>query len=150
MEDFSNEPLLNDTILRACRRQPVERTPVWLMRQAGRYLPEFRKLRESFDFFTMCTTPELAAEVTLQPLERFDLDAVIFFSDILVIPQALGFSVEMQPTLGPVFKEPMPDPSQLPARYRILPANVLSYPRGYGVPVPGFASLIIANLQDLL
>jgi uroporphyrinogen decarboxylase len=86
------------------------------MRQAGRYLPEFRKLRETHDFFTMCTTPELAAEVTLQPLERFDLDAVILFSDILVIPQGLGFHVEMQPSLGPVFTEPMQDPAQLASR----------------------------------
>lgn len=117
MEDFSKEVLANDRILRACRREKVDRTPVWLMRQAGRYLPEFRKLRETNDFFKMCTTPELAAEVTLQPLERFDLDAVILFSDILVIPQGLGFNVEMQPSLGPVFTEPMHDPSQLQARY---------------------------------
>jgi uroporphyrinogen decarboxylase len=119
MEDFSKEVLQNDRILRACRREPVDRTPVWLMRQAGRYLPEFRKLRETNDFFTMCTTPELAAEVTLQPLERFDLDAVILFSDILVIPQGLGFHVEMQPSLGPVFTEPMADPAQLQSRYGI-------------------------------
>lgn len=116
MEDFSGEVLQNDRILRALRREPVDATPVWLMRQAGRYLPEFRKLRETHDFFTMCTTPELAAEVTLQPLERFPLDAVILFSDILVIPQGLGFNVEMQPSVGPVFTEPMQDPAQLQAR----------------------------------
>lgn len=117
MAEFANEVLQNDRILRACRREEVDRTPVWLMRQAGRYLPEFRKLRETHDFFAMCTTPDLAAEVTLQPLERFDLDAVILFSDILVVPQALGFTVEMLPQLGPIFKEPMPDPVELQSRY---------------------------------
>jgi len=112
-----DEQLQNDRILRACKRQPVDRVPVWLMRQAGRYLPEFRALREKYDFFTLCRTPELAAEVTLQPLERFDIDAVILFSDILVIPQALGFEVRMEPSVGPVLPDPLKDPSTLEERY---------------------------------
>ena len=87
----------NDRILKAAKGEPVDKVPVWVMRQAGRYLPEFRKLREEYDFFTMCQTPELACEVTLQPIQRFDLDAAIIFSDILVIPQALGMEVLMKP-----------------------------------------------------
>lgn len=109
--------LLNDTILKVCRLEPTDYTPVWLMRQAGRYLPEFRKLRETYDFFTMCKTPSLVSELTLQPLNRFSLDAVILFSDILVIPQALGFEVEMKASIGPVFKEPLINPDDLQDRY---------------------------------
>lgn len=87
--------LKNDNLLRAARGEPVDRVPVWVMRQAGRYLPEFQEVRKEHDFFTVCRTPELACEVTMQPLRRFDLDASIIFSDILVIPQALGMTVEM-------------------------------------------------------
>ena len=90
-------PLVNDRILRAARGQDVDRVPIWVMRQAGRYLPEFRKVREKHDFFTICQTPELACEITLQPISRFDLDAAIIFSDILVVPQALGMEVLMKP-----------------------------------------------------
>lgn len=97
---FNNQnfpPLKNDNLLRAARGEPVDRVPVWVMRQAGRYLPEFQEVRKKHDFFTICRTPELACEVTMQPLRRFDLDASIIFSDILVIPQALGMTVEMHP-----------------------------------------------------
>lgn len=90
-------PLRNDRFLRACRGEEVDRAPVWIMRQAGRYLPEFREFRTKHDFFSICQTPELACEVTLQPLRRFDLDASIIFSDILVIPQVMGLVVEMRP-----------------------------------------------------
>lgn len=100
-------------MLRAARGESVDRIPVWVMRQAGRYLPEFLEVRAKHDFFTVCRTPELAVEVTMQPLRRFDLDASIIFSDILVIPQALGMVVEMHKGLGPVFPEPLIDPKDM-------------------------------------
>ncbi|XP_075168818.1 uroporphyrinogen decarboxylase isoform X1 [Haematobia irritans] len=109
-----NFPVLkNDNVLRAARGEPVDRVPVWVMRQAGRYLPEFQEVRKQHDFFTVCRTPELACEVTMQPLRRFDLDASIIFSDILVIPQAFGMTVEMQPGVGPVFPDPLKTPADL-------------------------------------
>lgn len=99
--------------MRAARGEAVDRVPVWVMRQAGRYLPEFQEVRAKNDFFKVCRTPELAVEVTMQPLRRFDLDASIIFSDILVIPQALGMTVEMHPGKGPVFPEPLEDPKDI-------------------------------------
>lgn len=105
--------LKNDVILRAARGEQTEYVPVWVMRQAGRYLPEFRELRQNYDFFTICRTPELACEVTLQPIERFELDAAIIFSDILVVPQALGMIVEMLPGVGPSFPKPLINPTDL-------------------------------------
>uniref|UniRef100_A0A8D8T0A1 Uroporphyrinogen decarboxylase n=1 Tax=Cacopsylla melanoneura TaxID=428564 RepID=A0A8D8T0A1_9HEMI len=106
-------PLKNDRILRAARGEEVDKVPIWIMRQAGRYLPEFRELRSKHDFFTICQTPELAAEITLQPIRRFNLDASIIFSDILVIPQALGMTVEMKPSVGPVLPEPLVTPEDI-------------------------------------
>ena len=106
-------PLSNDLLLRAARGEETERTPVWMMRQAGRYLPEYRALRAEEAFFEVCRTPELAAEVTLQPIERFELDAAIIFSDILVIPQAMGMHVEMVKGTGPTFPAPLRCPSDL-------------------------------------
>lgn len=106
-------PLKNDNLLRAARGDVVDRVPVWVMRQAGRYLPEFQELRKQHDFFTVCRTPELACEVTMQPLRRFDLDASIIFSDILVIPQALGLTVEMHAGVGPVLPQPINTPDDL-------------------------------------
>ncbi|KAM7542131.1 hypothetical protein Aperf_G00000017441 [Anoplocephala perfoliata] len=109
-----NFPVLkNDIILRVCRGLPVVHSPVWIMRQAGRYLPEFQEVRKACDFFEICRTPELACQVTLQPIERFDLDAAIIFSDILVIPQALGMEVIMKPGVGPHFPTPLKTPSDL-------------------------------------
>ncbi|CAG0881477.1 unnamed protein product [Cyprideis torosa] len=105
--------LKNGRMLRACRGQAVDRIPVWIMRQAGRYLPEFRDLRSKHDFFTLCRTPALACEVTLQPLKRFDLDAAIIFSDILIVPQALGMEVEMRAGVGPVFPNPLSTEDEL-------------------------------------
>ncbi|KAG7305350.1 hypothetical protein JYU34_009412 [Plutella xylostella] len=106
--------LKNDRLLRAALGKEVDKVPVWVMRQAGRYLPEFQAVRAKHDFFTVCRTPELACEVTLQPLRRYPhLDASIIFSDILVIPQALGMTVEMHPGLGPVFPNPLKDPSEI-------------------------------------
>ena len=106
-------PLKNDLVLRAARGEKTEMVPVWIMRQAGRYLPEFREVRLVNDFFTICRTPELASEVTLQPIRRFNLDAAIIFSDILVVPQALGMEVKMEPGEGPTFPSPLNDPKEI-------------------------------------
>jgi len=101
-------PLKNDLFLRALLRQPVERTPVWIMRQAGRYLPEYRELRaKAGSFMDLCSNPELACEVTLQPLRRFPLDAAILFSDILTIPHAMGLGLYFETGEGPKFERPV-------------------------------------------
>ena len=97
----------NDLFLRALRGETVERPPVWMMRQAGRYLPEFMKIKEKYDFFTRCQTPELASEITVQPIRRFGMDAAILFSDILVIPQAMQIEVQMKPDFGPYLPQPI-------------------------------------------
>ena len=100
--------LKNDRLLRALLRQPVDRAPAWIMRQAGRYLPEYRALRAKVpDFMTFCKTPELACEVTLQPLRRFPLDAAIIFSDILTIPDAMGLDLQFMSGEGPVIHDPI-------------------------------------------
>ncbi|MDR3478261.1 MAG: uroporphyrinogen decarboxylase [Gammaproteobacteria bacterium] len=100
--------LKNDRLLRALRRQPVDVTPIWIMRQAGRYLPEYRKIRETAgSFMKLCKTPELACTVTLQPLARFPLDAAILFSDILTIPDAMGLGLSFREGEGPVFERPI-------------------------------------------
>ncbi|XP_019880901.1 uroporphyrinogen decarboxylase [Aethina tumida] len=100
-------PLKNDFIIRAAWGETLDRLPIWIMRQAGRYLPEFQKLRQEHSFFEICQNPELASEVTMMPIRRFDLDAAIIFSDILVIPQALGMTVEMKAGVGPVLPNPL-------------------------------------------
>ena len=97
----------NDLFLRALKGEPVERPPVWMMRQAGRYLPDFMKLKEKYDFFTRCRTPELATEITVMPIHQVGTDAAILFSDILVIPQAMNIEVEMKPGLGPWLPDPV-------------------------------------------
>lgn len=102
---------MNDLFLRACRQEPVERPPVWMMRQAGRYLPEYRAIRRHADFLTMVGTPELAVQVTLQPVDILQVDAAIIFSDILVIPQAMGMSLRVDEGVGPRFDEPLRGPA---------------------------------------
>jgi len=103
-------PLKNDRLLRALLRQPVDITPVWMMRQAGRYLPEYRATRaRAGSFLDLCKNPELACEVTLQPLERFPLDAAILFSDILTIPDAMGLGLYFTEGEGPRFERPVRD-----------------------------------------
>jgi uroporphyrinogen decarboxylase len=95
-------------LMKALRREPVDKTPVWLMRQAGRYLPEYRALRQQYgSFMNCCKTPEIACEITLQPLKRFDLDAAIIFSDILTIPDAMGLGLYFETGEGPRFERPL-------------------------------------------
>ena len=105
---------MNDRLLRALAREPVDRTPVWIMRQAGRYLPEYRATRaRAGSFLALCSTPELACEVTLQPLRRFSLDAAILFSDILTIPWAMGLGLEFVEGEGPRFRTPVRAPADI-------------------------------------
>jgi uroporphyrinogen decarboxylase len=100
--------LKNDRFLKALARQPVDHTPIWMMRQAGRYLPEYRATRsQAGDFMSLCKNTELACEVTLQPLERYDLDAAILFSDILTIPDAMGLGLYFEEGEGPKFRKPV-------------------------------------------
>ena len=111
---MSTAPLRNDRLLRALKRQPVDCTPVWLMRQAGRYLPEYRATRaKAGSFLAMAKNPDIACEVTLQPLARFDLDAAILFSDILTIPDAMGLELYFVDGEGPKFKHTVRSASDL-------------------------------------
>ena len=97
----------NDLFLRILKGEKTERPAVWMMRQAGRYLPEFRALRDKYDFFTRCRTPELVAEITTQPVDIVGVDAAILFSDILVVPQAMGIHIEMKEQVGPYLPHPI-------------------------------------------
>jgi uroporphyrinogen decarboxylase len=99
--------LKNDILLRVLRGENVERPPVWMMRQAGRYLPEYMVLREKYDFFERCQNPRLACEITIQPVDIIGVDAAILFSDILVVPQAMGLQVELVESKGPILPEPI-------------------------------------------
>jgi len=120
--------LKNDRFIKALLRQPVDRTPVWIMRQAGRYLPEYREVRaKAGDFMTLCSTPELACEVTLQPLERFPLDAAILFSDILTIPDAMGLGLYFEEGEGPRFRHPVTDETAINKLFVPDPADELRY-----------------------
>lgn len=142
--------LKNDRFLRALLRQPVDVTPIWIMRQAGRYLPEYRATRQrAGDFLTLCKTPELACEVTLQPLQRFDLDAAILFSDILTIPDAMGLGLYFTEGEGPAFKSPVrtqadierlpiPDPTEK-LRYVIDAVSLIRRELAGKVPLIGFS-----------
>ena len=97
----------NNLFLKALKGETVDRPPVWMMRQAGRYLPEFMEIKAKYDFFTRCQTPELASEITVQPIRRYGMDAAILFCDILVIPQAMNIEVEMKPNFGPYLPNPI-------------------------------------------
>jgi uroporphyrinogen decarboxylase len=109
-----NPPLKNDLLLRALLRQPTPRTPLWMMRQAGRYLPEYRATRaKAGSFMNLCMNPELACEVTLQPLERYPLDAAILFSDILTIPHAMNVGLEFEAGEGPKIARPVRTPADI-------------------------------------
>jgi len=109
-----NEPLQNDLLLRALGRQPTPRRPIWLMRQAGRYLPEYRALRaRAGGFLEMCTNPAIACEITLQPVQRYPLDAAILFSDILTIPHAMKLGLEFEAGEGPRFAKPVRTPADI-------------------------------------
>jgi uroporphyrinogen decarboxylase len=121
-------PYSEHRLIRALWRQPVDRTPLWIMRQAGRYLPEYRALRQrAKDFLVLCKTPELACEITLQPVERFDLDAAIIFSDILVVPEALGMKLRFVEGEGPQFQDPLQNSQAIQQLPRIDAASELSY-----------------------
>jgi uroporphyrinogen decarboxylase len=120
--------LKNDRFLRALLREPVDRTPVWMMRQAGRYLPEYRASREKAgDFMALCSNPQLACEVTLQPLERYPLDAAILFSDILTIPDAMGLGLYFEPGEGPRFRKTVRSAADVEALEVVNTAEQLSY-----------------------
>ncbi len=108
--------LKNDRLLRALLREPVDLTPVWMMRQAGRYLPEYRETRaRAGSFMALCQTPELACEVTLQPLARYPLDAAILFSDILTVPDAMGLGLSFTEGEGPQFAHPLRNAADIQA-----------------------------------
>ena len=120
-------PLANDQFLRACLRLPTDFTPVWLMRQAGRYLPEYRATREvAGSFMGLATNPEMACEVTLQPLRRYDLDAAILFSDILTVPDAMGLGLSFSAGEGPKFASPVRDEAAV-ARLAVPDMDKLRY-----------------------
>src|ERR1700761_565351 len=101
-----NQPLTNSPFLRACRREPVPYTPVWFMRQAGRSLPEYHRVRAGIAMLESCTRPELVTEITLQPMRRYDVDAAVLFSDIVVPLRAVGVDVDIKPGVGPVVERP--------------------------------------------
>jgi uroporphyrinogen decarboxylase len=140
-------PQRSGAFLAACRRQPVSHRPIWIMRQAGRYLPEYRALRSKVSFEDLTRTPDLAAEVTLQPLRRFELDAAILFSDIMTPLQGMGVDLAFEP--GPVVREPIRTMAQIEALPPLVPTRDVPFvletirlvranvPRG--VPLIGFA-----------
>ena len=120
--------LENDRFLRALLREPVDRTPLWMMRQAGRYLPEYREIRaEAGSFMSLCTNPELACEVTLQPLRRYAMDAAILFSDILTVPDALGLGLYFSEGEGPRFERPISTAAEIHALDPARAASELGY-----------------------
>lgn len=114
--------LQNDLLLRTLNNETVERPPVWMMRQAGRYLPEYRVIRDKYGFFERCQTPELACEITLQPVDIIGVDAAILFSDILVVPQAMGLEVQLIEQVGPLLPQPIKNSNDI-NRVRVPDVN---------------------------
>ena len=137
----------NDRFLRACRRESVDVTPIWIMRQAGRYLPEYRQLREKHPMLELCTSPELAAEVTLMPLRRFELDAAILFSDLTIPFLAMGVPFTLKENVGPVIAHPLRTAEDVTALRVMEPEEDLPFVmesirllrQGLNVPLIGFA-----------
>ena len=118
--------MFNDRFLKACRREPVDCTPVWFMRQAGRYMAEYRSLRAKYSMLELCKTPELAAQVTLQPIDRFPLDAAIIFADILLPLEPMGLSLEFAEGEGPVIHNPVRDQADV-ERLKMTDGSELEY-----------------------
>ena len=118
--------MMNERFLKACRREPVDCTPVWFMRQAGRYLAEYRGLRAKHSILELCKTPELAAQVTLQPIECFPLDAAIIFADILLPLEPMGLSLEFAEGEGPVIHNPVRDHAAV-ERLNVIDGGELDY-----------------------
>jgi len=136
--------LINDCFIKALRREAVERTPIWIMRQAGRYLPEYRELRkQAGSFLNLCKTPELSCEATMQPIRRFDLDAAILFSDILTIPDALGLGLSFHEGEGPQFARTIKTLADIKSLPRLDVHSDLAY-------VPQAVSLIKRELNNKL
>jgi uroporphyrinogen decarboxylase len=117
----------NERLVLACRRKEVDATPVWLMRQAGRYLPEYRAMRESYTFLEMCKTPDLAVKATLEPIRRFDFDAAIIFSDILLPLEAMGLQLEFNDNEGPVIASPIRSAAQVSGLRTVDPEEHLAF-----------------------
>ena len=139
---------MEDRFLRACRREPVDCTPVWFMRQAGRYLPEYQEVRAGHSILEVCKTPELAVEVTLQPIRRFGVDAAIIFADILLPLEPMGLSLEFAAGEGPVIANPLRTADDVAALKTIAPRRPRlraggdrpgPYRPGRQVPLIGFA-----------
>jgi uroporphyrinogen decarboxylase len=121
--------MINDRFLKACRREPVDCTPVWFMRQAGRYMAEYRALRAKHSILELCRTPELAAQVTLQPIDRFPLDAAIIFADILLPLEPMGLRLEFAEGEGPVIHNPVRDQADV-ERLKVIDGGELDYVAG--------------------
>src|SRR5512138_1276632 len=116
---------MNDRFLKACRGEAVDATPIWIMRQAGRYLPQYRAVREKVSFLELCKTPELAAEVTIQPVDVLGVDAAILFSDILIPVEAMGLELDFVP--HPVFARPVREAAQVDALVVPAPAETVPF-----------------------
>src|SRR5688572_919130 len=118
---------MNDRFLKACRREPVDRTPVWFMRQAGRYMPEYREIRSRYSLLDICRAPELATIVTMQPVRRIDVDAAILFSDLLLPLEPLGIPFDFVRGEGPAIEKPLRSEADLARVHRFEPRESLGY-----------------------